>query len=448
MTNRGIMSDEESQSPFEALRSKLPSGRKVTLGFAALVVVVLGALSGALVEVLDASHVMVIQKLDGTLDCYTEPGPKWQGLGDVTKYPRQGTYKFEVHTKEIDDGKKLQFNDGGTGMLYGAINWQMPTDCKQIVAIQKYFGSSTGIESRGVLQMVKTAINLSGMTMTSMESFAERKAELFEFINDQAQNGAYQMVTKQVERDNPITGKPEKATVAEIVRDKSGKAQRQHGSILEQYGVTLQPLAIDKLEYSEVVAAQIKARQDSLTQVTVSQATAAKAIQAAITAEKEGLATAATAKWKQEAIKATEVTKAEQEKAVAVTGAERERDVAKLKKDAADFYKQEQILKGEGDAAYRQKTMQANGALEQKLTTYENVMGKFAEEFGKQKWVPEVQMGGASGSSSINSAQTMIDVLSTKALRDLGLDMKMSAGRNAVANDETNVVKPVAQKKK
>jgi hypothetical protein len=201
------------------MENKFTLRSALTVAISVIAVVAGGYMVPNMIENLDASHVMVIQKLDGTLDCYTEPGPKWQNLGKVTTYPRRGTYNFNVHdeAKKIDEGKGLQFNDGGTGMLYGAINWQMPTDCKLIVAIQKDFGSSEGIETRGVLQMVKTAINLSGMTMTSMESFAERKAELFEFINDQAQNGAYQMQTKQVERDNPITGKPEKATVAEGV---------------------------------------------------------------------------------------------------------------------------------------------------------------------------------------------------------------------------------------
>ena len=422
------------------------------LALSTVAVVLLLVLSPKFIENLDASHVMVIQKLDGSLDCYTEPGPKWQGLGTVTTYPRRGTYKFDIHdvAKKVDEGKGLQFNDGGTGQLYGSINWQMPLDCKLIVAIQKDFGSSEGIETKGVLQMVKTAINLSGMTMTSIESFAERKAELFEFINDQAQNGAYQMQTKQVERVNPITNKTEMATVAEIVRNKAtGKPLRQHGSILEQYGVTLQPLAIDKLEYSDVVRDQIKARQDALTQVTVSQAKAAKSIQEAVTNEKDGQAAAAKTKWVQEAIKATEVTKAEQEKAVAITAAEKERDVAKLQRDAAQFYKEQQILKGEGDAAYRQKVMQANGALEQKLATFEAVMGKFATEFGKQKWVPEVQMGGA-GNSGGNAAQTMMEGLTVSTMRQLGLDMKMEAARRATAevSHETAPVTAPAKSKR
>ena len=114
---------------------------------------------------------------------------------------------------------------------------------------------------------------------------------------------------------------------------------------------------------------------------------------------------------------------AEQERAVAILDAEKERDTAKLKNEAANFYKQEQIARGEGDAAYRRLVMQANGALELKLATYERVMTKFAEEFGKQKWVPEVQMGGA-GSSSASGAQAMMDALSVKAMRDLAIDVR------------------------
>lgn len=444
---RSYDNESEGGGFVSRLKQQLPSGRKLTYSLVAFFVIAFGLLSGNLIENLDASHVMVIQKVDGTLDCYTEPGPYWQGFGAVTTYPRRGTYKFDAvgdGKTKIDEGKGLQFNDGGTGKLYGQINWQMPIDCKSIVAIHKDFGSAPGIEERGVQQMVKTAFTLSGMTMTSMESFAERKAELFEFINDQAQNGSYQMRTRSVERMNPITGKAETASVAEVVRDNAGKPMRQHGSILEQYGITLQPLAIDHLEYSDVVKAQITARQDALTQVTVSQAKAAKSIQDAITFEKDGQAAAAKTKWAQEALKATAVTLAEQEKAVAILAAERERDTARLGREAAEFYKQQQILKGEGDAAYRQKVMMADGALGQKLEAWKFAMGKFAEEFGKQKWVPEVQMGGA-GATGANAAQAMMETLQVQAARQLALDMGMARRTGEAAHAADSAPAPAAK---
>ncbi len=395
---------------------KLTMRNLVMMACAAITALVTLILTPQLVENLDAKQLMVIQKLDGTLDCYTEPGPKMQWLGTVTTYPRQGSYLFDVHTEKMDTGKALQFNDGGTARLYGSVNWQMPTDCKQIVMIHKQFGSPSGIEERGVARMVNTAIQLSGNTMTSIESFAERKAELIDIINDQAQNGAFQMVTHQVERTNPITNQPEKVLAAEIVRDpKTGKASRQHGSILDQFGITLQPMSIEKLDYSTIVQEQIKQRQAAMTQVQVSQANAQKAIQAAITAEKEGQATAAKAKWEQETVKAKEVTKAQQEF-----------EVASLAAKTAEQRKREQVLLGEGEAERKRLVMQADGALEKKLEAWTAAQKFYADALAnsKQPLVPGVVMG-QSGTGQHSSVQGLLDMLSVRTAKDLSLDMSM-----------------------
>ncbi len=69
--------------------------------------------------------------------------------------------------------------------------------------------------------------------------------------------------------------------------------------------------------------------------------------------------------------------------------------------------------------------MQADGALTQKLATYERVMNRAYEAVEKQKWVPEVMMGG-SGGGSAGSAQSLIDMLNVKTAKDLSLDMKLS----------------------
>ena len=97
---------------------------------------------------------------------------------------------------------------------------------------------------------------------------------------------------------------------------------------------------------------------------------------------------------------------------------------AEQKKLAAAEYKQEQILRGEGDGAYKRLVMEADGALAQKLATYEKVMNRFAQAIEKQKWVPEVQMGASSEAGGSN-AMTLIEMMSVKAAKDLALDMKI-----------------------
>lgn len=98
---------------------------------------------------------------------------------------------------------------------------------------------------------------------------------------------------------------------------------------------------------------------------------------------------------------------------------------AEQKKLAAVEYKQEQILRGEGDGAYKRLVIQADGALAQKLETYEKVMGRFAAAIEKQKWVPEVQMGGGAGTDGGSNAMTLIEMMSVKAAKDLALDMRV-----------------------
>ena len=57
---------------------------------------------------------------------------------------------------------------------------------------------------------------------------------------------------------------------------------------------------------------------------------------------------------------------------------------AEQKKLAAAEYKQEQTLRGEGDAAYKRLVMKADGALQQKLDAYIRVNARYAEA-GKAK---------------------------------------------------------------
>jgi hypothetical protein len=159
-----------------------------------------------LTENLSASEIMVVQSpVSGDLACYTDPGVKWQGFGAITKYPRRDTYEFATDGK-IDTSKKLRFNDGGHANLYGSVSWEMPLDCPSIINIHKTFGSKYGVENAAVSKMIDSAVYLAGPLMSSTESSGERRADLVQYINDQAERGVYvtQVVDKEV--TDPLSG--------------------------------------------------------------------------------------------------------------------------------------------------------------------------------------------------------------------------------------------------
>lgn len=409
--------NEYTTPPRRALMGRLG----ILVGGIALLVILAIAVP-SMVEVLEANKVMVIQSLSGELNCYTDAGPKPQMLGTVTKYPRRGSVSFDRHVRGADgkiiedNGKPLQFNDGGKGTLYGSVNWEMPADCKQIIEIHKAFGSVEGIEAQGVNRMVNSAVYLSGPMMSSTESSAEKRGMLVDLINDQAQHGVYQTTTRQVDQPDPITGEKRTVITVEIMRNTNGTPKRQQGSILEQYGIHLQPMAIERLNYSTEVEAQIAERQKATQSVQLSQASARKAQQDAITAEESGKATAAKAKWEQETIKARVVTEAQQSL-----------EVAALAAKEAEQYKRQQVLMGEGDAERRRLVLQADGALAAKLEAYVKVHSVWATNFGQFKGnlVPQVvtnSSGGATG-GAVGSTQNMLDLIGIKAAKDLALDL-------------------------
>lgn len=364
---------------------------------------------------LDANEIAVVQSINsGELTVHTDPGVKAVWFGKVTYYPKQKAYVFD------DDGKtstaaQVQFNDGGTAAMYGSVNWNMPLDTQSILKIHKNFHDASSVENNAVVKSLNSAIYLSGPLMSSTESAGERRSELVQLINDQAKNGVYvtRVETKQIKE----AGDKEERTVkvTSIVRDTHGMPLRQQGSLLNEYNIGLQPLAIKHLQYDDIVKKQISDRQKATTAVELAKAELLKAEQNAKTVAAQGEAEAVKAKWEQEVIKAKAVTEAQQKF-----------EVAKLEAQAAEQYKQKQILEGQGDAEKKRLVMQANGALDAKLEAWVKAQGYWANAFEKRQGdlVPKVVMGqsGVAGSASGN-AQAMSDMFLVKMARDIGLDM-------------------------
>ena len=403
--------------------------RMNSIRLGALIFGLLAALSFAIAipnifENLDAHDIMVIQSpLSGELSVYTDPGVKMQWFGKVTVYPRQRQYTFQADGNDIGTAKRLRFNDGGHANLSGAISWEMPLSNEDIIKIHKTYGSADSIEQQAVAKMIDNAVYLSGPLMSSTESSGERRSDLVQFINDQAEKGVYMTQNKQMHVKDGITNDDATITVSEIIRDANGNPRRQQGSILQEFNIKLLPLSINNLQYDAIVEDQIAKRQKSTTDVQIPQANAKKAVQDAITTSKQGEASAATAKWAQETINAKEIAEAEKDKRV-----------AELRADKAALFKREQILIGEGEAQRRQLVMTADGALDKKLDAYIKAQEMWATAFQNYKgqMVPQMVMGGSGNSnqSSINSAQQFMDLITAKTAKDLSLDMVVT-GKNA-----------------
>lgn len=399
----------------------VPSIARTTFQMVAAVVMLLLFVVGVFqcVEWLDAKHVMVIQYPNGSLAAFSEPGPKPQWFGTITKYERRAQYEFDndkticahADTKGFMP-QRIRFAEGGHAHLCGALSWEMPTIPEKLFAIQKDFGSQYAIENALVSKALTNAIYFSGQMMTSTESSAERRGELLNFIEDQMKNGVYKTITRQERVVDPLTKQDRTINIIEILRDKDTKQPlRNNTSAISEYGITLVQTSISEIKYEKDVERQISDQQKAKADVQIAIANAITAEQNTRTIAEQGKATAAKAKWEQETIKAKVVTEGQQRL-----------EVAELDKKTAEQRKQEQILLGQGEAERKRMVMAADGALEKKLEALVKINEMYASAIKDYKgnWVPGVVMGSSSGS---NQGLALVDLLTAKTARDLGLDM-------------------------
>ncbi len=394
--------------------------KNASMALTALTVVMLLALGGKLFEHIDSDEILIIQSpVTGELSFGTQAGIYWQGFGTVEIFKKRDQFWFLLpkDKNDVDESLRIRFNDNSHGRVSGSVSWDMPQDPKMLRLIFEKYRTHKAVERQLVRTVIEKAVYMTGPLMSSTESAAERRNELLQLIEDQIENGVYFTRTVQEKQTDPITGEQKLINVVKLVRDEKGQIVRSAESPFKDFGVRTFNLAINEVKYDKEVEDQIQQQQKAIMQVRIAIAKAKEAEQDAITVAERGKADAAKAKWEQEKENATVVAKAE--------GRRRAEEQNAI---AAKFYRDAQLLKAEGDAGYRAKIMQADNALEVRLKAYVEAQKIWADAVKEYQgaWVPSIVSGSAADGKAGNGAMTLIDLLSAKTARDLGLDLGLT----------------------
>jgi len=378
-----------------------------------------------------ADEIVIKQDLiGGQLHVWDSPGVHWQNFGTITRYKRSAQFWFsarEDEGKKTDDSIKVRFNDGGHGNISGSLRYMLPSDPNKMLELHRTFHSMEAINHELIQQVVNKGVYMSGPLMSSRESYAEKRADLINYITDQIQNGVYRTEHEQVKTTDPITGQEK---TVDVVRPKIKEGapngiEREEESPLSKFSVTAANITINAIDYDPTVEAQIKQQQEAIMAVQQAIVNAKKAEQDTLTVEQQGKASAAKAKWDQEVQKATAVTAAEQEKAVAVTQAQKNKEVAALALETAKLNAQQTITEAKADSDAKRLQVQANNNLQERLNAYVEVQKAWAAAYGAQRQVPDIMMGNGGAPTAVGgTSQALIDMLTTKTARDLAVNPK------------------------
>jgi len=380
----------------------------------------------------DAGHRTVIQYPTGTMEVKFTPGWYLTGWGRTTVYNDVITFDFdkaESPDVTIDQsGSQVRYQDGGKGTIYGKARFELPDDKETMLDLHDAFRNNKGVAHKLIKTVTEESLNLTAGLMTSEEAYAEKRTTFTEWAREQVESGKFRTVLQEVVVENE-SGKKETRKVPVIQFGEDGLAIHSN-SDFKRYGIKVDGFQVTDWDFENKTLDQISAKREATMAIITAKANAERAKQEAITAEEQGKANVMKAKYEKEVEKTKAIVDAERIKETNVIAAEQRVEVAQQakleaeqKKLAAYEYQEEQIARAEGDAEYKRKVMEADGALQQKLDAYVAVNARYAEAVAKQKWVPEIQMGSA-GESDSNAAEQLISLLMTKTAKDLSLDVR------------------------
>ena len=380
------------------------------------------------VTTVQADEIVIKQDvIGGQLHVWDTSGVHWQNFGTVTRYKRSAQLWFSAKTdegKEADDSIKVRFNDGGHGNISGSLRYTLPTDQNKMIALHQTYHSMEAIDHELVRQVVNKSVFMSGPLMSSRESYAEKRADLINYITDQIIYGVYRTEHDQVKTTDPLTGQDK---VVDVVKPRVGAGpngiEREEDSPIQRFGMNASNITINGIDYDPAVEAQIKQQQEAIMAVQQAIVNSKKAEQDTLTVEQQGKAEAAKAKWAQEVMKATAVTAAEQDKEVAVTQATKDRDVAALALETAKLAAQHTVTDAKADADAKRLAMNANNYVLEKLDVYKEVQVAWANAYGNQRQTPDTVVGsGGAGGATGGLNQGVVDMLMVKTARDLQIN--------------------------
>lgn len=325
----------------------------------------------------DAGERTVVQYPTGTLFVKFTPGIYFKGFGSTMVYWDVYTYDFD---KEGSSGKNnensltangiaVRYQDGGTGIVYGKARFALPNDAEIMIRLHKDFRDKYAVAQKLIRTITEESMNLTAGLMTSEEAYAEKRGIFTQWAEQQVATGKFVTELKSVVEKQEASNEHLTRNIPVIKYGTDG-LPLQHGSDFKMYGIKVNGFQITDWDFEEKTLTQISRKREATMGIITAKADAERARQEALTAEEQGKKNVMVDRYAKEQEKIQAVVDAEKEKAVAVTKAmqavlvaEQAKLEAEQKRLAAVAYKQEQILRGEGDAEYKRLVMNADGAL-------------------------------------------------------------------------------------
>ena len=379
----------------------------------------------------DATERTVITQMSGKQFVEFKPGVFYAGFfSKETTYPNQisvshmdtlfdGDYSLTDNTCEIGVIKDVRFNDATTATISGITQYILPPGEKEMIEIHNAHRSPESFVQRRLAPYTIECLKSSAQLMSSEAHYSGGRAQMTQDYMDQLRNGSYLLNIRELILYDSLEKSNKRTYAVQVQVSKGGDKLRKFSSIKE-YSVIVGDAQIIDVDYEVKVDEMLSKKIDAATKASISKQELMTAQQKQLTAEAQGKQKLVEIEYVQKQNQTIEIVKAQTLVELAKQDLIKQ-DIA-LQASAKEAAKIKTLA--DANAYEKQKLLQADGALEQKLKAYTIVMGYWSTAFSNHQHplTPTFMMGNGGGAS--NAGTNFMELMNMKTMKDLNLDFK------------------------
>lgn len=351
-------------------------------------------------------------------------GYYWKVPGStVTTYPNLVTIAYTKERTEATVNQPMvgiRFMDATMAKAEVFVKYALPNEENLMLECHEDFRNVNHLAATGLAPYTRECLKYSTQLMESEQHYSGGMSKLSNDFRDQLDNGQYVVDNFESTTRDSFSGELLKVYENRIRMDGDNKAVRNSND-LRDMGIVVRTHNIINVVYEKQVEDKLAQKISASTRESVSKQNLITAQQEELTAAAEGRKRLVEIEYEKKQAQTAELVEAD----TRVKLAEKDREMQEIALLGARLEAQKIKALADAEAYAKQKIMQADGALEKKLATYENVQGMWATAFGSYQGnlVPTFQTGADGGGS--NGGLDFMQIMGAKAALDLNLQMKV-----------------------
>jgi hypothetical protein len=408
----------------------------------------------------DAGFQQHVRTIFGTESAVLDTGWYFEGWGRSTSWPKfitvANTLNQDAGGSSITGPYRVRLADNWTGDVTQSTRFQIPTDAEQFIRMSQTFRSLDRLVNSTLMPDVNASIDSVANMYTMEEYYSGGKRDQFktEFFDTVTKGRAMvrQISLNQAGGVIPSRARPndDEATddtalvgdtdVRRVVMEKvlgpDGNPVRvQHA--YPQFGITVSQAILEGIDPDDEYERQINDRKSAASRRVVAREQRLEQEEQRLLAIQSGATEIAKRQAAAQVEQIERTTNAETEKQLVLIGAGRmqeeaaiARDTARINLDRARIDAEAVTVAADAEAYAKEAILLADGALAQKLEAWVQAQTVWAAAAADLQ-VPSTVIGGGSGEgvNSVNSAQTLMDLLMVNSAKQLSLDPTIAAPR-------------------